>query len=69
MFALIALVLVAAVPEAGAAAARPQGGAQATVRATAEVLRAETSSPDAGEGGAKRHIRRHAGGQISVEFE
>jgi hypothetical protein len=69
MTPLIALVLAAAVPQTGAAEVRPQTGAQATVRATAEVLRAETSNPDPGEGGAQRQVRRRAGGQIAVEFE
>lgn len=69
MSPLIALVLAAAVPQAGPAEPRAQGGVQVSVRATAEVLRAETSNPDAGEGGAQRQVRRRAGGQVSVEFE
>lgn len=69
MTPLFALVLAAAVPQGAPAEPRPHGGAQVTVRATAEVLRAETSSPDAGEGGAKRQVRRRANGQIAVEFE
>jgi hypothetical protein len=69
MTPLIAFVLAAAVPQAGAAEVRPPSGAQVTVRATAEILRAETSSPDPGEGGARRQVRRRVNGQIAVEFE
>ena len=69
MTPLIALVLAAAVPQAGPGEVRPSSGAQVTVRVTAEVLRAETSSPDPGEGGARRQVRFRANGQVSVEFE
>lgn len=64
-----ALILTAAVPQVGTADTRPQSGMQVTVIATAEVLRVETSSPDAGENGARRQVRKRANGQVSVEFE
>jgi len=69
MMPLIALILAAAVPQSGAIEPQPHTSAQVTVRATAEVLRAETSNPDPGEGGLRRQIRRRADGQVAVEFE
>ncbi len=66
---VLASVLAAAAPVAAPGEPRAAPAAQATVRATAEIVRAETSSPDAGEGGARRQVRPRDGGQIAVEFE
>ena len=69
MTPLIALILAAAAPQVAAPEPRPAPAAQVTVRATAEILRAETSSLNAGEGGAHRQVRNRPGGQSAVEFE
>lgn len=65
--------LIAFVFAAAAASVQPaepaRQGVQVSVRATAEIVRADTSSPDAGENGANRQVRRRANGQIAVEFE
>ncbi|HOB12780.1 MAG TPA: hypothetical protein PKN09_00890 [Novosphingobium sp.] len=69
MTALIALVLAASAPQADAPSVPQGGGAQASARATVEILRAETSDPDGGEGATARQVRRRSPAIISVEFE
>ncbi|MFM5949998.1 MAG: hypothetical protein ACKOPM_12370 [Novosphingobium sp.] len=70
MLAPFALILAAATPLAAAPLAdAPTRGVQVSGQATAEVVRAETSSPDAGEGGTRRQVRNRGSGQFSVEFE
>jgi hypothetical protein len=70
MIGPFALILAAATPLAATPVADvPPRGVQVSGRATAEIVRAETSSPEAGEGGTRRYVRNRSGGQASVEFE
>jgi hypothetical protein len=70
MIGPFALFLAAATPLAATPMAdAPPRGVQVSARATAEIVRAETSSPEAGEGGTRRQVRNRGAGQFSVEFE
>lgn len=70
MLGPFALILAAAAPLAASPVAEAQPrGVQVSGRATAEILRAETSNPQVGAGGTQRHVHKRATGQVSVEFE
>ncbi|MFM5953727.1 MAG: hypothetical protein ACKOPE_05425 [Novosphingobium sp.] len=63
-----ALILAAAAPLQVAATPASPGGVRATAMATVEIVRAETSSPQAAPGATARKVRTGAG-QSAVEFE
>ncbi|HCF24364.1 MULTISPECIES: hypothetical protein [unclassified Novosphingobium] len=70
MIGPFALILAAATPIAAVPVAdAPARGIQVSGRATAEIVRAETSSPVAGEGRTRRQVRNRGSGHFSVEFE
>lgn len=71
MSLLIPLLMIASTPLDGAAPPAPQsrGPVVVTVRARAEILRAERADPEAGEGALARRVLRRGDGQVMVEFD
>ncbi|MBN8500897.1 MAG: hypothetical protein J0M19_07085 [Sphingomonadales bacterium] len=68
MMTLMALLLVSGTP--GLAGDEPvPTQARISARATAEILRADTSSPETPDGGARRQVRQRPGRYVTVEFE
>lgn len=69
MHLAIVLVLASAGAPVETGEAAPVAPRLAVGRVTAEVLRAETSTPETGAGGLHRQVRQRTDNRPAVEFE